>query len=119
MFILYQNFQEEYFPNISPVQLFIGNSIAVDNTCCASFTTISTLYGSSFTANQIGYSVGTAGGLGLSLAQLKYNVFVYVSSSTFQNNTAWSAAGAHIDIFSRVRGSNVMFDNCSFLSNGF
>ena len=119
MFILYQDFQEEYFQNISPVQLFINNTIAVNNSYCAAFTTISTLYGSSLTANQIGYSVGTAGGLGLSLAQLKYNVFVYVSSSIFQNNTAWSAAGAHVDIFSGVRGSNVMFDNCSFLSNGF
>ena len=119
MFILYLDFHEEYLQNISPVQLFINNTIAVNNSYCAAFKTISTLNGSSSTANQIGYSVGTAGGLGLSLAQLKYKAFVYISSSIFQNNTAWIAAGAHVDIFSGVRGSKVIFDNCSFLSNGF
>lgn len=63
-------------------------------------------------------SVGAGGGLSFILSQFDYNVTIKVNGSTFCNNTSLYGGGAHVQLFSGVPDSHVLFDNCIFEFNG-
>ena len=86
---------------------------------CGSFNRISASYEESITANEIGYTVGSSGGMGISLAQLNYSVNVMITSSQFSNNTGWVSAGIYVGIFEGARSSSINISNCEFSNNGF
>ena len=118
MFILYQ----DYFDTISPPNksvLLLSNVYSYNNSFCESLTSISVRFGSFITTKKIGHQLGSAGGVGITLGQLKYSVEVSVTSSTFNNNTGWETSGAAIIMYAGVKGSKVVFDNCWFIRNGF
>ena len=118
MYLLYQDYISGSTVDPS-TRLSINSTYMYNNSYCASFGNIGSLYGSSKTANQIGYTAGSSGALGISLAQLNYSVNVTVASSEFKNNTGWTSAGVHVTVFSGIRESDVTFDNCLFHKNGY
>ena len=117
-FLLYQDYMDPD-NNLFVVQLSMKDMYIYNNSYCGSFNRISASYEESVTANQIGYTVGSSGGMGISLAQLNYSVNVMITSSQFSNNTGWVSAGIYVGIFEGARSSSVNISNCEFSSNGF
>ena len=66
----------------------------------------------------VGYQVGTGGGLSLMLAQQNFGVSVDIQHTVFQKNMAPFGAGAHIGLFNGITNSNIKIINCTFDSNG-
>ena len=66
----------------------------------------------------LGYEIGAGGGLTVMMAQLQYSVDMSITNSTFVNNSARSGGGAHVGLFSGIPEADILFDGCTFLSNG-
>ena len=117
-FLLYQDYIGPD-NNFFVVQLSMNDMYIYNNSYCGSFNRISASYEESITANEIGYTVGSSGGMGISLAQLNYSVNVMITSSQFSNNTGWVSAGIYVGIFEGARSSSINISNCEFSNNGF
>ncbi len=120
-YFLYQ----DYNPNQYPSGYFPASSLVVDQTsfvnnsdCTYSISTALN-YMNSEALRDFAYNVGGGGGLTIALAQFGYGVSVNVSSSVFVDNTARYGGGTNIQIFTGVTDCRVVFQNCTFFSNGY
>lgn len=112
MFILYSDYHSrDVTPNAT---LLVEEVYAHNNSFCQTLPLEGTA-----TGNAIAHVMGSAGGIGIALSQLDYVVYVTVKSATFRNNTGWVSSGAAITVYSGVKDSMVVFDNCFFLNNGY
>ena len=112
MFILYSDYHSR---NVTPnATLHVEEVYAHNNSFCQTLPRDGTA-----TGNAIAHVMGSAGGIGIALAQLDYVVNVIVKSATFKNNTGWASSGAAITVHSGVKDSMVVFDTCFFLNNGY
>ena len=117
MYLLYHDYLGEGTRN--DIAITISDSTFHNNSYCSSFNVFSLHFVQSPTAAQLGYTVGSAGGLGVTMAQLRYNVNVTITGTNFTNNTGWNGAGVNINLFQNVMNSHVQFSECQFKSNGF
>ena len=61
-----------------------------------------------------GYTLGGSGALAITLAQLDYGVTVKSTFSFFNDNSGTFGSGSIIALFTGIRNSHVIFDNCRF-----
>ena len=62
-------------------------------------------------------TIGSGGGLSITLSQIKFPVDINVASTTFENNTSLQGGGAAIFYFQGVSGSSVNISNSTFQKN--
>ena len=119
-YFLYQDYSLSY-QNMYHNQrhsLTIDESNFVKNSECTFVVFYEARLGFSEALQEVGYTIGGAGGLGLVLAQLHYGVDITTTSALIQGNSAVFGSGVHIAIFSGVRDSHVMFRNSLYIRNG-
>ena len=73
--------------------------------------------GESRFVTNVGYRLGGSGALLLVLAQLDYGVDISTRSSSFYSNFATFASGSLIAMFTGIRNTHVVFDDCWFDRN--
>ena len=114
----------DYFAEYNSINLLeqsrltIENCYFLKNSYCGLETIYELYYRFSEVARNAGYFLGAGGGLSVIITQVNYTVNVSVESCTFRNNTARYGGGTHVEIFSGVSDSHVLFSNCSFDKNG-
>ena len=119
-YFLYQDYSPAY-QNVYHDQQYslnIDRTNFIKNSECTFLVYVELSFRDSRALQEIGYTIGGAGGLGLMLAQLHYGVEITTTSAMIQNNTAVFGSGVHVGIFSGVRNSHVIFGNCKFIENG-
>ena len=116
-YLLYTNYRN--LTTIHPVLLTISNSVFEDNNDCSPLVMVPTLRPTSQSAFQLGYALGSSGGLGIELAQTTFVVQVDVLSTTFKWNRGYYGGAVHVGLFQGNNGSQVTFQGCIFDSNGF
>ena len=119
-YFLYQDYPPAYQNMYHDQQysLSIDESNFIKNSECTLLVVYETGFSFSEALQEVGYTIGGAGGLGLMLAQLHYGVEITTTSAMIQNNTAVYGSGVHVGIFSGVRDSHVIFSNSTFSRNG-
>ena len=70
--------------------------------------------GESRFVTDIGYRLGGSAGFGLTLAQLGYGMDITTTSSTFNDNSGRIGGGHLIVMFTGVKNTHVIVDNCLF-----
>ncbi len=116
--LVYHDYFED--TNRSAYNLEITESLFLENSYCGFALlsqSITPFYDSQDNDSDV-LVYGGGGGLSVLLTQIQYNVSVTVRGCTFRNNTARYGSGAHIQQFTGTPNSPVMFDNCTFESNG-
>ena len=111
----------DYFPvynSINQSRLTIENCYFLKNSYCGLETIYELYYRFSEVARDTGYFLGAGGGLSVIITQVNYSVNASVESCAFRNNTARYGGGTHVEIFSGVSNSHVLFSDCSFDKNG-
>ena len=98
--------------------LNIDETNFIQNSECTFLVFVETNLRESRALQEVGYTIGGAGGLGLMLAQLHYGVDITTTSALIQGNSAVFGSGVHVGIFSGVRDSHVIFSNSIFIRNG-
>ena len=116
MYLLYHDYHNDLGADTT---ITISDSFFHNNSYCSSFNVFSLHFVQSPTATQLGYTIGSAGGLGVTMAQLRYNVNVTITGTSFINNTGWNGAGVNFNLFQNVMNSHVKFSECLFKTNGF
>ena len=116
MYLLYQDYINKRAIN---TRLSMSHMTFYANSYCGPFSRVYSLYGDITTATELGYVIGTAGAMGISLAQLWYSVDIVVEYSKFVNNTGRTNAGVHLNVFQSVHNSSISLANCEFTNNGF
>lgn len=115
MYVLYQDYKD--LSNISGVSLSISNVYAYSNAYCQTLEGLNLV--EEINPEKLRFSVGSAGSVGIALAQQTYGVHVTVASSEFRNNTGWISSGVTIVMFIGVKESQVLLDDCKFIRNGY
>lgn len=119
LFIYVDYFAEYNSTNLlEQSRLTIENCYFLKNSYCGLETIYELYYRFTEVTRNAGYFLGAGGGLSVIITQVKYTVNVSVESCTFRNNTARYGGGTHVEIFSGVSDSHVLFSNCSFDKNG-
>ena len=112
-------------PNLTEntsAELIIDQSTFENNKDCSITSMIALYLGQDYyasaTLRDMGYHIGSGGGLSIILTQLNYDVEINVTSSHFQNNEGTHGAGAHVFTFSDTHNSSITFSDCLFTGNG-
>ena len=101
----------------SQFNLSLQNCNFIMNSCCSNaFLNLFRLPGRGETRllTNTGYRLGGSGAFTLTLAQLQYGMDIAVNESTFDTNFGARGGGALISMFTGVRKTHVMFDDCCF-----
>lgn len=117
IYLLYQDYLNKNARE--DTEIVITKSNFHNNSYCAVFFVLSLHYEHYMTARELGYTVGSAGGLGLEMAQLSYPVNITVTNSNFTNNTGWNEPGVTVALFQNVQNTHIEFLDCQFIRNGF
>ena len=117
MYVLYLDYIAQDVAKTST--LTIKHASVYNNSYCQSLPLVDVRFSNTVTTQKIAHVVGSASGIGVTLAQLKYAVDVTVESSVFRNNTGWTGAAATAVQYSGVNNSLIAFHNCSFINNGY
>jgi len=103
-------------------KLVVDHSTFEKNKDCSITSMVALYLGQDFyssaTLREMGYHIGSGGGLSIILTQLNYAVEINIASSHFQNNEGTHGAGAYVFTFYDTNNSSVIFTNCSFTGNG-
>ena len=116
LYILYADYHN--LPStISTSKLTISSSLFTSNSQCNPVVSALPLSRES-TNNETQYQIGSGGGLGLTLSQVKYSVDINIVSTIFENNIALYGGGACIIYHRGVNNSIVNISGSVFQRNG-
>lgn len=100
------------------VKLVIENCTFSNNSYCGNELGFESAAEFSETLRRRNYTIGSGGGLCLSLAQQGYAVAVGVHGSTFENNAAQIGSGSNVIWYAGSSDSSIVFSDCTFTGNG-
>ena len=101
-----------------PVVLNIDNNTFSYNSYCGLETYVQISYQYFEAFRNLNYTVGSGGGLSLSLAQQGYTTNITVQRSSFVNNTATYGSAASIYWYAGLQDTHITFSDCSVIKNG-
>ena len=105
--------------NRDPVNLDIDNSTFSYNSYCGYEIPLEILSQSIDTFRSRNYTIGSGGGLSLSLAQHGYDVVIDVQMSTFENNIAALGSASSVIWYAGSFEHHITFSDCNFIANGY